>query len=172
MHTVKIIHRFVQVILFPLTLVAMAAGSLAAQTPNTATMIVVVLDQNGGAVADANVSITNSATGAAREAASGVEGAITIGALPLTGTYTVHVTRPGFTANDVTGLTLRASETVTVKVKLVASGGHSEVTVFGTAEGVRADSQIGRTLDSQTLDETPILGRKVTMLPLFNSAFR
>ena len=84
----------------------------------------------------------------------------------------MHVTRPGFTANDVTGLTLRASETVTVKVKLVATGGHSEVTVFGTAEGVRADSQIGRTLDSQTIDETPILGRKVTTLPLFNSAFR
>ena len=37
---------------------------------------------------------------------------------------------------------------------------------------MRADAQIGRRLDSATIDETPILGRKVTTLPLFNSAFR
>ena len=84
----------------------------------------------------------------------------------------MHVTRAGFTAQDVTGLTLRASETATVRVKLVATGGKSEVTVYGTTEGTRADAQIGRRLDSPTVDETPILGRKVTSLPLFNSAFR
>ena len=44
--------------------------------------------------------------------------------------------------------------------------------VYGTTQGVRADAQIGRRLDSATIDETPILGRKVTTLPLFNSAFR
>ena len=43
------------------------------------------------------------------------------------------------------------------------------MTVYGTAEGVRADPQIGRRLDSATIDETPILGRKITTLPLFNS---
>ena len=59
-----------------------------------------------------------------------------------------------------------------MKVKLVASGGKTEVVVYGTTQGVRADAQIGRRLDSATIDETPILGRKVTTLPLFNSAFR
>ena len=44
--------------------------------------------------------------------------------------------------------------------------------VYGTTQGVRADAQIGVRLDSATIDETPILGRKVTTLPLFNSAFR
>ena len=37
---------------------------------------------------------------------------------------------------------------------------------------MRADAQIGRRLDAPTIDETPILGRKITTLPLFNSAFR
>jgi outer membrane receptor protein involved in Fe transport len=69
-------------------------------------------------------------------------------------------------------LKLRAGETAQIKIKLVASGGKSEVTVYGTTEGVRADSQIGRRLDSATIDETPILGRKITSLPLLNSAFR
>src|SRR5262249_13863258 len=43
---------------------------------------------------------------------------------------------------------------------------------YGTEKGVRADAQIGVSLESKTIDATPILGRKVTTLPLFNSAFR
>src|SRR5262249_14893934 len=58
------------------------------------------------------------------------------------------------------------------RVKLLVGSEKSEVTVYGTAEGVRADAQIGRRLDSATIDETPILGRKITTLPLLNSAFR
>src|SRR4029077_3645293 len=58
------------------------------------------------------------------------------------------------------------------KVKLLVGPEKSDVTVVGTKQGVRADSQIGVTLDSATIDETPILGRKVTTLPLLNSAFR
>src|SRR5205085_9604261 len=46
------------------------------------------------------------------------------------------------------------------------------VTVFGTTEGVRADPQIGRRFDAKLIEETPILGRKLTSLPLLNSAFR
>src|SRR5258705_2658915 len=160
-----------------LTLVSIAllvflALPVAAQSPNTATMIVTVVDQNDAVVRDANISVVNTATGAVRDVVSGEEGSATIAALSLTGEYKVTVAMTGLTADDVTGLTLRAGETATVKVKLVASGGKSEVTVFGTTEGVRADAQIGRRLDSQQIDETPILGRKVTALPLLNSAFR
>src|SRR4051812_24112851 len=149
--------------LFRLLLLLMAfsgiiAAPVAAQSPNTATMIVTVVDQNGAAVKDAKISVVNTATGAAREAISGEEGSATIAALSLTGEYRVSVAMSGFTAEDVSGLTLRAGETATVKIKLVASGGKSEVTVFGTTEGVRADPQIGLPLKSQQIDETPILG--------------
>ncbi|MFP5265314.1 MAG: TonB-dependent receptor domain-containing protein [Blastocatellia bacterium] len=153
-------------------LFALIAAPAGAQSPNTATMIVTVVDQAGAVVRDAKVSVENTATGDRREVVSGEDGSATIAALPLTGEYRVTVAMMGFTAEDVTGLTLRAGETATVKVKLVASGGKTEVTVYGTAEGVRADPQIGRRLDSPIIDETPILGRKVTTLPLLNSAFR
>lgn len=143
-----------------------------AQTPNTAGIVVAVVDQTGAVVTEAAVTVTNNATGASRAAVSNDEGLATIAALPLTGTYTITVTKPGFTANDIADLAMRAGETATVKVTLVASGGKTEVVVYGTAQGVRADAQIGRRLDSATIDETPILGRKVTTLPLFNSAFR
>ena len=156
----------------PLLSICGLSGSAFAQTPNTAAIVVAVVDQSGAVVDDARVRITNIETGASRDASSNADGLATIGALPLTGAYSINVSKAGFTADDVTDLTLRAQETATVKVTLVASGGRTEVVVYGTAQGVRADAQIGRRLDSATIDETPILGRKVTTLPLFNSAFR
>jgi hypothetical protein len=151
---------------------AFVAAPVAAQTPNTAAIVVTVVDQTGAVVQDAKVSVTNTATSAARDLSSGLDGSATIAALPLTGTYKVSVTKSGFKSEDVPELTLRAGETATVKVKLVATGGSSEVTVYGATQGVRGDAQIGQRLDSKTVDATPILGRKITSLPLFNSAFR
>ena len=153
-------------------LVSALAAPAMAQSPNTATLVVVVVDQTGAVVNDAKVSVTNSATGATRETVSGADGSASIAALSLTGTYTISVAKPGFTADDVKDLTLRAGETATVNLKLVASGGQTEVTVYGTTQGVRADAQLGRRLDDSTIDETPILGRKVTSLPLLNASFR
>ena len=152
--------------------VFVSATPVAAQTPNTATMIVTVVDQTGAIVKDAKVAVVNTSTGAVREAVSGDDGSATFVALSLTGEYRVTVNMTGFTAEDVTGLKLRAGETATVKVKLVAGGGKSEVTVYGTVEGVGSNPQIGLPLGSKQIDETPILGRKVTSLPLLNSAFR
>ncbi|HEY0346800.1 MAG TPA: TonB-dependent receptor [Pyrinomonadaceae bacterium] len=153
-------------------LLTISAFAALGQSPNTASMNVTVVDQNGAVVRGANVSVVNTATGATREAVSGEEGTATIAALPLTGKYKVTVTMTGFTAQDATGLELRAGETATVKVKLVASGGQSEVTVYGTTEGVRTSPQIGVPLRTDQINETPILGRKTSTLPLLNSAFR
>jgi hypothetical protein len=152
-------------------LLLLLALPVAAQSPNTATMIVVVADQSGAVVPDAHVSVVNTATGATREATSGSDGRATIAALPLTGSYTVRVSKTGFTNRERTNIALRSGEAATLKVTLlVASEGG--VTVFGTTEGVRADPQIGRRLETELINETPILGRKMTSLPLLNSAFR
>jgi hypothetical protein len=154
-------------------MVLMVLGAPAyAQSPNTATIVVLATDQTGAVVRDAKVTVTNNETGAVREAVSGGDGSATIAALTLTGTYGVSVSKQGFGTEDVKNITLRGGETATLKVKLLVGTEKADVTVYGTTEGVRADAQIGRRLDSATIDETPILGRKVTTLPLFNSAFR
>ncbi len=158
--------------LLVLALLAFAAVPAPAQSPNTASMIVVVVDQNDAVVPDARVSVVNAETGAAREAVSGSDGSATIPALSLTGTYTVGVSKEGFGSEERTDITLRAGETATLKVTLLVGSEKAEVTVYGTAEGVRADPQIGLPLRSTQIDETPILGRKATTLPLLNSAFR
>jgi hypothetical protein len=163
--------RFTPLFALLLTTLLFAHAAFA-QSPNTATMIVVVVDQNGAVVRDAKISLVNNATGAVREAVSGGDGSVTIPALSLTGTYTVDVSKQGFGNEELKEVTLRAGETATLKVKLLVGSQTAEVTVFGTAEGVRADPQIGRRLDSPQIDETPIPGRKLTTLPLLNSAFR
>jgi Carboxypeptidase regulatory-like domain len=155
-----------------LALFAFSAAPIAAQSPNTATLIVVVVDPTDAVVKDAKVSVVNTATGATRDAVSGSDGSANFSALSLTGNYTVSVSRQGFGNEESTGITLRSGETATVKVKLMIGSEQAEVTVYGTTEGVRADAQIGRRLDSTQIDETPILGRKSSSLPLLNSAFR
>ena len=145
---------------------------VAAQSPNTSSLVVVVEDQNGAVVPAATVSVVNNATGASREAVSRDDGVATFSALTLTGTYTVTVSKSGFANQELAGVALRSGETATVTVKLPVGAGTAEVTVYGTTEGVRADAQIGLALENKRIDETPILGRKVTTLPLLNSAFR
>ena len=159
---------------FPLllmALVAFIAVPLAAQSPNTASMIVAVTDQTGAVVQDAKVSVLNTATGAVREVLSGSDGSATIPALALTGTYTVIVSKEGFGVEELTDISLRSGETATLKVKLLVGR-------EGGSHGLRHRRRCARRSAarppalSPEIDETPILGRKVSTLPLLNSAFR
>jgi hypothetical protein len=155
-----------------LALFALVTGSAFAQSPNTASIVVVVVDPSDAGVKDAKVSVVNTATGAAREAQSDSAGSATIAALPLTGSYTVTVSKTGFGSEEQKDIVLRSGETATLKVKLQVGTQRAEVVVYGTAEGVRADPQIGVRFDSRQIDDLPILGRKASTLPLLNSAFR
>jgi Carboxypeptidase regulatory-like domain/TonB dependent receptor-like, beta-barrel len=153
-----------------LCLCALAA---VAQSPNTASMMVLVVDQAGAVVRDAKISVINTATRATRDVLSGSDGSVTVPNLSLTGAYTVKVSKEGFGAEETRDIMLRAGETATVKVKLtVGAATTSEVTVYGTVEGVRADPQIGRSFESAQMEETPDLGRKLSSISLLNSAFR
>jgi len=150
----------------------LSTSPLLAQSPNTASMIVTAVDQNGAVVKDAKVSVLNNATGGTRESSSGSDGTVTIPALSLTGSYTVTVSKDGFGTEERKDIMLRSGETATLKVTLLPGSQTAQVTVFGTTEGVRNNPQIGLPLPSTQIEETPILGRKVSNLPLLNSAFR
>jgi len=155
---------------------AVAALALAApanaQAPATAAVVVVVSDPSEAVVAGATVTIVDTSTGATRETTSGPDGSATIPALSVAVSYDVTVSKTGFTPKTITAISLRSGETATLRVQLQLGTESALVTVYGTAQGVRADPQIGRTLESRQIDDTPILGRKVTSVPLLNSAFR
>src|SRR4051794_16898139 len=93
-------------VLYWIAILALVAWPGAAQSPNTATMIVSVVDQTGAVVKDAKVSVTNTATGAARDTVSGSGGSATIPALSLTGKYTVSVSKEGFGGEELKDIAL------------------------------------------------------------------
>jgi hypothetical protein len=157
-----------------LTLASCVLGVPAlAQSPNTAAIVVVVVDQAGLVVPGASVSIANTQTGATtRDVVTGADGSVTVPALSLAGVYKATVKMEGFADEVLTDLALRGGETATLRVTLKATGGQSEVTVYGTTQGVRADPELGTRLDAARIDETPVLGRKMSSLPLLNAAFR
>ncbi len=166
------VDRYLGSALLMIAAALLMSSVVVAQSPNTSALTVVVVDSNGAAVSGAKVRITNSATGATRDAVAGTDGNASFAALPLMGTYSVNVSQSGFGSEDLKNVVLRAGETATVKVTLQPGTQSATVTVYGTADGVRSDPQIGRRIESRQVEETPILGRKISSLPLLNSAFR
>jgi len=142
------------------------------QSPNTASVVVLVADSTGAALPGAEVRAVSDGGLTARASVSSESGSATLPALSVAGVYTISVIKAGFARQDVKDIVLRAGETVTVRVKLVAIGGTNEVTVYGTARGVRNDPELGARLDAAQIEDVPLLGRKLSYLPLLNAAFR
>ena len=143
-----------------------------AQTPNTASLLVTIVDQNDAILPGARVVAKNLANGTVRDVVSGLDGTALLAALSINGAYNVTVSLQGFVTATVDAISLRAGETAGVRVKLVVSGGATQVTVFGTTQGVADSPELGTRLDPARVDATPILGRKISALPLQNAAFR
>ncbi|HEX4964314.1 MAG TPA: TonB-dependent receptor [Thermoanaerobaculia bacterium] len=151
----------------------LALAGARAQTPGIGAIRGQVRDQAGAAVAGAEVTVTNLATGFSRTAKTDAQGLYAIPELPLTGTYRIRATHEGLAPQEKAGIQLRGGQTAAIDVVLNPAAVEEAITVYGTAEGVQADSpQLGNRFDAQKIQETPILGRKVTSLPLLNSAVR
>ena len=68
-----------------------------------------ITDEQGAAVAGADVTIRNAQTGLAREMKSGTDGTYSFTELPL-GNYSIHVTHAGFKAETQTGIVLHVND--------------------------------------------------------------
>jgi outer membrane receptor protein involved in Fe transport len=149
------------------------ATALTAQTTDTASIRGTVTDPAGAAVAGAVVTLDNLATGAHRTARSDAHGEYVFAALPVTGSYRIRISGSGFAEATNGPFTLRGGETATFRNTLNAQAVSEAVTVYGTTEGVRADSpELSTRLDQKAMQYIPVFGRKLTSLPLLNSAVR
>ena len=159
--------------LFVLVILAGLRPSVAsAQTPGTGSIRGRVLDESGRPLPGALVSAANLSTGIDYKTATDAAGYYALAGLALTGSYRLDISKDGF-APDTSSFALRAGETATVEAVLHPAGVQSEVTVYGTTEGVRSDSaQLGNRFSPEKIQETPVLGRKLTSLPLLDSAVR
>ena len=154
-------------------LALLLAAAVQAQTPGTGAIRGKVLDPAGAPVAGAEITVTNEATGFTRTTRSDAQGNYTLPELPLTGTYRIRAAREGLSPQERAGIQLRAGQTAAIDAVLNPAAVEAAITVYGTAEGVQSGSpQLGDRFDNQRIQETPVIGRKLTSLPLLDSAVR
>ena len=144
-----------------------------AQTPDTATIHGRVTDPSHAAVAQVQVKVTNALTNFERSVQTGENGDFNLAGLPIAGTYTITANKAGFAETKLENLALTGGTTAQVDLQMNVAAAQSQVTVTGAAGEVRTDSpQLGDTLDAHQIEETPLLNRRITYLPLLNAANR
>ncbi len=118
------------------------------------------------------VQVTLSNAVLKRSAQTDDSGNYSIAGLPI-GSYDVVASKQGFAEMKPVNVTLAGGTTADVDLQLNASGGQTQVTVTGAVGEVRTDGpQLGDRLDAQQMEETPLLNRRITYLPLLNAANR
>lgn len=156
-----------------IVLVLMWAVPLLGQTPDTATIHGRVTDQAGAAIPGAQVTIMNHVTGWQRSVQSDSFGSFSFAGLPITGTYTLTARKQNFATATLNDLSLIGGSTAQADLRLNVAGGETQVTVTGTVGEVRTDEpELGDLLSEQHIQETPLLNRRVTYLPLLEAANR
>jgi hypothetical protein len=156
-----------------LSVASLCSLSILAQTPDTANLRGLIVDASSGAIATATVTVTNEVTGLLRTVSSDTTGHFTLVGLPTTGSYTVAVSKDGFAMARKSHVQLTGGSTAIVAMTLRVAAEGSTVVVLGAADEVRVDEpQLGTHLTAQQVEQTPILNRRITGLPLLNAANR
>ena len=136
--------------------------SLFAQS-DTASITGFVRDPSGGVIPNANVVITNEATGAERRAVTNESGYYIISSLPA-GFYTVSVEATGFKKYEKTRNKLDPNIASTVDASLQVGSASEVVNVVAEAVNIQSESAtLGRVVTSSEIKNIPLNGRN----PLF-----
>lgn len=145
--------------------------ALMAQTPDTATVHGTVLDASHAGVAGVKVTARNAQSGLERTATTAADGTFSVDGLPVAGAYDFSATKEGFAPGSLNAVTLQGGTTADLHIQLNVASGQTQVTVTGVVGEVRADEpQLGDHLSDYQMEETPLLDRKITYLPLLNAA--
>jgi hypothetical protein len=158
---------------FRVTILVVFSGPMLAQTPDTAAIYLHVVDQSRASVSGVQVSLSNPLSSLNRVAQTDSQGNLTVTALPVDANYTITATKAGFAPAKVTDVALRSGTTAEINLELHVAPGSTQVTVTGAADEIRTDApQLGDRIAGRQLEETPMLDRRITYLPLLNSANR
>lgn len=148
-----------------------AGASLAAQTPDTATIRGTVVDATKTPISGARIAVHNDLTGETRVVDSSAAGRFSLAGLPVTGEYSVSAMHSGFAEADEHHLTLAAGSSALLHLTLRVAGQSSTVNVEGVATDVRIDQpQLGILVTGQQAESVPLPARRITYLPLLDSA--
>jgi hypothetical protein len=151
------------VFLLLLTLVC-AAPPVRAQAVY-ATMHGIVSDSSGAVIPNARVTALNTATGIHTTVTSDSKGYFTFPQLQTGGPYTLKVEASGFEGYQQTGITLYVNSNPEVDANLSVGSSTQTVQVQASAIQVStSDTQIKTDIDSQEVEQMPLLGRDASIL--------
>jgi carboxypeptidase family protein len=149
------------IVLCALMLSTIAPPAFAAQTFR-GTILGTVIDQQGAAVPDAQVTAKNVATGLERTTVTDADGNFSIPELPI-GTYEVTVTKSNFSTQKVTDVKVEVASERRVDVTLPVSGVSASVDVRADAVQVEStNNTLGGTIQARDVSDLPINGRDYT----------
>ncbi len=124
----------------------------------------VVVDESGGVVPGAKVTLAHSDTGFRRELISDDGGRFTALLMPL-GAYRITVEQSGFATLERVGVTLTVGQTANLTLTMKVAGTATRIEVTSEAPPVDTTNTAGaNTLNQLTVNTTPLVGRKFESL--------
>lgn len=146
-----------------LVICSLLAAGLEAQT-FTATLNGRVVDQSGGAVPGANITIRNAATNREQTETTGTDGNFVFTLLPP-GEYSLTVEAPGFRKEVRSGVILQVGQQVGLEIKLSLGQLTDVVEVQEDVPLVQTESAaLGNVVDQKKIAELPLNGRDYLQL--------
>lgn len=125
-----------------------------------------VTDQNGGGVAKAKVTITNTGTNVAETTETNTSGNYNVTRL-IPGTYRIKVEAQGFKASVVDTVVVNVDTASKTDVALQTGAVSEEVTITAEAPLLKTDrADVATTFESRQVTDLPILDRNFTKLIL------
>jgi len=154
-----------------LLLAALSAPALHAQQAR-GTILGTITDPSGAAVPNADVTVTNTGTGAVFKARTASEGFYTAPSLAV-GTYTVSAGRTGFRRSVRTGIVLELDQRARVDFQLEVGAITQSVEV--SAETTRVDTAsatVGKVVENRRITDLPLNGRNTFALVMLTPAVK
>jgi hypothetical protein len=149
-----------------LTLSLFLLSGLAFAQTDSGTIRVLVNDGSSAAIADAKVTLTNTATGIVTTRDTGSEGYAVFS--PITrGAYVAEIAKDGFRQTRVTDVQLDVDERKLVRVTLQVASVSETVEVSAAADIVQSEQgSLGQVIRGQVAVELPLAARRYTDLAL------
>ncbi len=137
-------------------LVALFCGAAAQAQTSGGTIAGSVEDASGALVPNAALTATGADTGTKYDTVSTASGDFRFGQMQL-GRYTIHVTAPGYKAQDVTGILVTTGNVAPLDVRLATGEATETVTVNESAPAVQTEnSEVSNTVSSKQIIDLPL----------------
>lgn len=132
---------------------------------STATILGRVTDSSGSIIVGATVTAHNNSTGIQRSTVTTTSGDFELTNLPITGQYTLTVSKQGFQSNQISGIVLQVDQQARFDAVLQVGAVSQTVVVRGQPPIVNTESgSVGTVVTNRAIVTLPINGRNFTSL--------